>query len=102
MPSYDAQNQGQPVPTTLTSSYTNRLATQQTATPSAPNLFGGQAQPTSSYGADLQSAATGYTQGANANPSATVYGEQGAQNALTQDSETHDLFKFAYEQNGVE
>ncbi|HLO03869.1 MAG TPA: hypothetical protein VK191_12240 [Symbiobacteriaceae bacterium] len=100
MPNLDPSAVGASVPnSTLESSYANRLANQQSATASAPNLFGGQAQPTSSFGADLQSASNGYTQGANAGSS--VYGEQGAQNALNQDNDTHDQFKFAYEQNGV-
>jgi hypothetical protein len=83
-----------------------QAATLQSATASAPNLYGGQAQPTSSFGADLaaagQSSATGYTQGANANATSSLYGDQGATNALDQDGDTHNQFKFSYEQNGVE
>src|SRR5262245_16460171 len=112
-----------------------RRATQNSATPSASTLYGGQAQPSSSFGADLgaaQSASTGYTQGANASAGLTgaysnagvgsynynttlagtgtptglaaaspgaggvsaAYGDQGATDALNQDSDTHDQFKM--------
>lgn len=97
----------------LSSMYVNRLAAQQSATASAPNLFGGQAQQTPSYSDSQQgqSAATGYTQGANAgagagattgaSPTSSLYGEQGARNALTeQEDSTHQLFSRVYEQVG--
>lgn len=109
----------------LSTSYVSRLANQQSATPSAPSLYGGQAQPTSSFGADLQSAASGHTQGADATVNdptvgasygantgytagatasvASRYGEQGAQNALSeQEDRTHALFSQVYEQTWEE
>lgn len=83
----------------LSTSYVSRLANEQSATASAPNLFGGQAQPSYSDLNHSQSASTGYTQGANRGDS--PYGEQGAKSALTEeDGQTQRLFSQVYEQVG--
>lgn len=93
----------------LSTMYTKRLASQQSATASAPNLYGGQAQPSySDLGQGGQSAATGYTQGANAgaggqgaSATSSLYGDQGGAYALTEEEgQTHQLFSMVYEQVG--
>lgn len=104
----------------LSTMYTARLANEQSSTASAPNLYGGQAQPSYS---DLGqgSASTGYTQGATtrgeslygaggassssggqaASSAASNYGEQGGAYALTEEEDqTHQLFSLVYEQVG--
>lgn len=106
----------------LSTMYVGRLANQQSATANAPNLYGGQAQP--SYSDMNQgSASTGYTQGATRGESlygnqsvgaATAgvesgsavsarYGDQGAKNALTEEEgATHKLFRQVYTQTWAE
>lgn len=105
----------------LNTMYTARLANEQSSTANAPNLYGGQAQPSYS---DLGqgSASTGYTQGAtrgeslygaggaatsttaqDAYPVASRYGDQGAKNALTEEEgATHKLFRQVYTQTWAE
>lgn len=106
----------------LSTMYTARLANEQSSTANAPNLYGGQAQPSYS---DLGqgSASTGYTQGAtqgeslygaggaaagavssggqSASSTSANYGEQGGRYALTEEEgQTQQLFSLVYEQVG--